>query len=126
MKLTITGNPSSQKNDKVIGYRTIKGRKVPFIMSSTESKQWREDAAQELALQFRGYKVTDFPIAVNVVFYFKQDNRRDLDNAAGGVMDALTQSGIIPDDSVKYISCITLQFGGVDKNNPRTEIYLDD
>lgn len=126
MKLTINANPSSQKNDKVIGYRYANGKRVPFIMSSKDSKQWREDAAQELALQFRGYKVTDFPIAISLVFYFKQGNRRDLDNAAGGVMDALTQSGILPDDSVEYVECITLQYGGVDKTNPRVDIYLDE
>lgn len=126
MKLTITGNPSSQKNDKTIGYRYSNGKRVPFIMSSKESKQWREDAAQELALQFRGYVVTDFPIALSLVFYFATKTRRDLDNAAGGVMDALVQAGILPDDSVQYVECITLQYGGHDKINPRTEIYLDE
>lgn len=126
MKLTISGNPSSQKNDKIIGYRSSNGKRVPFIMSSEASKQWREDAAKELWAQFQGYQVTDFPIAVTMVFYFQSNNRRDLDNAAGGVMDALTESGIIPDDSVKYVDCITIQFGGTDKIKPRTEVFLDE
>ncbi|RTL04874.1 RusA family crossover junction endodeoxyribonuclease [Candidatus Dependentiae bacterium] len=126
MKLIVKGNASSQKNDKIIGYRYSGGKRVPFIMSSKKSKEYREDAAKELALQFKGYKVTEFPISVSIVFYFSTDIRRDLDNAAAGVMDALTQSGILPDDNTKYVDCITLQYGGIDKNNPRTEIFLDE
>jgi Holliday junction resolvase RusA-like endonuclease len=126
MKLLITGNPPSQKNDKEIGWRySNAGKKVPFIMSSKKTKQWRADAAKELWAQFVGFRVTDFPINLSIVFYFKKEER-DLDNAAAAVMDAMVEAGILPDDNVKYVECITLQFGGIDKTNPRTEIYLDE
>lgn len=126
MKLIISGNPISQKNDKVIGYRWSNGKRVPFIMSSAKTKEWRSNAAVELRGQFEGYQVTKFPINVLLIFYFKSDTRRDLDNAAAGPMDALVEAGILPDDGVKYVDCLSLQYGGKDASNPRVEVYLDD
>ena len=95
-------------------------------MSSKNVREWKQSAIQELALQFRGYRVTGYPIDLSLVFYFDNERRHDLDNAAAGVMDALVQAGVIEDDNVKYVSCPTLQYGGVDKTNPRAEIYLDE
>lgn len=123
MKLTITGNVPSQKNNKEIAMRRDGSR---FVRSNDRVKAWQETAIQELALQFRGYQVSDYPIALSLVFYFDNKRRHDLDNAAGGVMDALVKAGVLTDDNVNYVECITLQYGGIDKINPRAEIYLDE
>jgi hypothetical protein len=39
--------------------------------------------------------------------------------------DALIELGIIPDDSYKVIREINYNFGGVDKNNPRAELFIE-
>ncbi len=124
MKLTIHGNTPSQKNNKEIAINRKTGQR--FVRSNDRVKAWQETAIQELALQFTGYKVTDYPIALNLIFYFDNDRRHDLDNAAAGVMDALVKAEILEDDHVKFVSCLTLQYGGVDKENPRCEIYIDE
>lgn len=123
MKLTIHGNTPSQKNNKEIAMRKDGTR---FVRSNDRVKAWQQTAIQELALQFRGYKVTDYPISINLVFYFDNNRRHDIDNAAGGVMDALVKAAILEDDNVHFVECLTLQYGGIDKTNPRCEVYLDE
>lgn len=122
MQLTLKGNVPSQKNGK----RIVKRGNKPIIISSQLVLDWKETAVQELAMQFRGLSVTDYPITIWLVFYFDNKRRHDLDNAAAGVMDALTAAGVITDDNVNYVDNLRLQYGGYDKTNPRVEIFLDD
>lgn len=124
MKLVINGNVPSQKNGKEIAINRSTGQR--FIRSNDRVKAWQETAVQELSLQFHGYRITDYPISLSLVFYFDNKRRHDLDNAAAGVMDALVKAGIIEDDNVNYVECITLQYGGVDKISPRAEVYIDE
>jgi Holliday junction resolvase RusA-like endonuclease len=124
MKLTISGNPVSQKNEKKVAINRKTGRS--FIVSSKNVQDWKKKAIQELQLQFRGLVITDYPIEVKLTFYYDNKRRHDLDNAAAGAMDALAQAGIIEDDNVSYVDRLSLSYGGLDKENPRTEIYIDD
>ena len=124
MKLVINGNTPSQKNGKEIAINRKTGQR--FVRSNDRVKAWQESAVQQLMLQFHGYKVTGYPIDLNLVFYFGDNRRHDLDNAAAGVMDALVKAFILEEDNVNYVSCLVLQYGGVDKTNPRCEIFLDE
>lgn len=83
-------------------------------------------AALQLRSQFHNLKVTGYPVSVAIKFYFDNKRRHDLDNALSTVMDALAASEIIGDDSVDYVDCISIEYGGYDKLNPRCEIYLDE
>ena len=61
---------------------------------------------------------------VTITYYFKDSRRRDPDNYSGKmILDPLVREGVIADDS---FSCIDLRLrrGGVDKNEPRTEIEI--
>ena len=40
--------------------------------------------------------------------------------------DALSESGLIPDDDYEHFVANSEDFGGVDKINPRVEIYITD
>lgn len=122
MKLTILGNVPSQKNGK----RIVKRGSRPILISSENVLIWKQMAVMTLKTAFKGYEITGYPIAVTLIFYFDNLRRHDLDNAAAGVMDALTAAEVIEDDNVKFVDCLTLQYGGHDKINPRVEIFLDD
>lgn len=124
MKLTVTGNVPSQKNRKIISVNRATGR--PFLRSAPQVKEWQASALIQLQQQFKGFVVTDYPINLNIVVYYDNNRRHDLDNALSTVMDALAAAGVIEDDSTKYVECIVVQFGGLDKENPRVEIYLDE
>jgi Holliday junction resolvase RusA-like endonuclease len=140
MIVTILGNVPSQKNRKIISRNSKTG--ASFLRSAPEVKEWQEDAARQLATQCKGLRVTSYPVSIVVTFFFGSQRRHDLDNALSTVMDALAAprefelvdgkkkgikgTGFIFDDSVDYINCITVQYGGYDKSNPRCDIYIDD
>lgn len=66
------------------------------------------------------------PVRINFL-WVEKDSRRDPDNVSAFgrkvILDALVTSGILPDDSGKYIKGFDDQFG-VDKNNPRIEVEI--
>lgn len=124
MKLVISGNVPSQKNRKIISVNRATGR--PFLRSHESVKVWQESALIQLQQQFKGFVVTDYPINLNIIIWWDNNRRHDLDNGLSTIMDALAAAGVIEDDSTKYVECITVQYGGVDKENPRAEIYLDE
>lgn len=124
MRLTILGNTPSQKNNKQIVVNPHTGK--PFITSNKRVKEWHKSAYKQLKEQFEGYQMTDYPITITVIFYRDTERKYDLDNAYSSVADALTLAGVIEDDNVNFVECVTLQHGGKDKNNPRAEIYFDE
>lgn len=125
MKLTILGEIPSLKNSKQIFVNRATGR--PFITSSNNSKVWQAEAKRQLTEQFAGYKISGYPISIAIVFYYGTKRRKDLDNGASGVMDALVHAGIIEDDDVAHVDNIDLSFGGyVHKDDAKVEVFLDD
>lgn len=122
MRLVVAGKTPSKKNSRNIFVRNGKICNVP----SKLYKEWHEYATIQLKQQFAGYKVADYPIDISVVVYYGTEHRHDLDNALGSIMDALVDAQIIEDDDVHHISQITIQHGGLDKKNPRAEIFLED
>lgn len=124
VKLTISKNTPSQKNGKQIYINKATNR--PFITSNQRVKDWHREAYFELTKQFEGLKVTDYPIELSVVFWRDSKRKYDLDNAYSSVADALTRAGVIEDDNINFISCVTLQHGGIDRENPRAEVFLNE
>lgn len=119
MKLILKGNVPSQKNSKQIFRNRATGK--PFITSSVLVKQWQTNCLWQL----KGIKpIEKYPVCVNLLFFYDSNRRHDLDNGAAGVMDILVKAGILEDDSTKYVQKLCLTYGGVDKNNPRVEIYI--
>lgn len=122
MKLTISGEVPSQKNGK----RIVRNGNFTRIISSQRVLDWKSSAIEQLREQFNGFVVTNYPISMSIIFFYGTKRRKDLDNSAAGVMDALVKAEVITDDNVNYVDCLTLQYGGLDKENPRVEIYLDE
>jgi Holliday junction resolvase RusA-like endonuclease len=119
MKLIISDTTPSKKNSRI---NTRSGRSFP----SKRFSAWEAVALPELKEQFTGYKVTDYPIALTMVFYNGDLRRHDLDNQSSSILDTMVKAGVIEDDNQKYVDCITLQYGGVDRENPRCEVFLDE
>lgn len=126
MKLTILGNVKAKKNEKMIGYRHTKNGKKPFIMTKKDTNDYIIEAIKQMKKQFEGYKVTQYPIDIQMVFYYKHKHRKDLDNSTTTMLDCLTEAGVIEDDDVAHVDELHASFGGYDKENPRVEIYLED
>lgn len=124
MKLVVPGDCPSKKNGKriITNHRTGK----PMIISSARHNDWEKGAIAALTLQFAGYRVTDYPVALGLTFYFKDRRAHDLDNVAASIMDVMTKAGILEDDSTKFVNRLTLEYGGVDKEDPRVEIEFSE
>lgn len=62
---------------------------------------------------------------VTLTYYFPNKIRHDPDNYAGKlILDGLTRAGIIEDDSFEHLQLVLR--GGYDKENPRTEIEVEE
>ena len=60
-----------------------------------------------------------------MTYYFPDKRRRDSDNFSGKmILDGLTRAGIIEDDSFDHVRLVLC--GGYDKENPRTEIEVEE
>jgi|CXWK01.1.fsa_nt_gi Holliday junction resolvase RusA-like endonuclease len=124
MKLVISGDVPALKNQKQIFVNKRTGK--PFITSSVRSKAWQATAVDQLRDQFKGLKVSGYPIGIAMEFYYPTKRAKDLDNSVSAVLDALVHAGVIEDDNINFVDNISASFGGYDKEDPRCVIYLDD
>lgn len=73
------------------------------------------------------YELTDKKInkcEMRFVTYFETHHRHDNDNNSPKfILDGLTESGLIVDDDSEHVNPLILECY-VDKENPRTEIYI--
>lgn len=124
MLLTIYGNVKQKKNNKRIAYNPR--TKKPFIISEKKTSDYMDDAIEQLRTQFRGYRITGYPVQISVVFYYQTKHRKDIDNSLSTIADCMVAAGVLEDDDVAHVNQWTISFGGYDKENPRVEIHLKD
>lgn len=120
LKLTLTGQVPAQKNSKSIAYNRGTGK--PFIMSNQNVKTWQYSADIEL-LRYRIKEPLQGKQELSIMFYVKDNRRRDLDNMLTTIQDALVRGGVLEDDSWKQLR-IGLIDAELDVKNPRAEITL--
>lgn len=122
--MVILGNVPSKKNSKRIVTNRSTGK--PFIISSKIHESWHTTAIPEMKKRWEGYQITEYPIGITMTFFWKDLRRHDLDNGVATILDALKDAGVIEDDYYKFVDTIQAQYGGLDRDNPRCEIYLDE
>lgn len=113
----------SKKNSKKIirNWRTGK----PLITSNDRAKSMEEDMILQFMLQSRNYDYKlNQPLGISIRIWEKDKTRRDLDNQATSVLDALVRAGVIEDDSVRVVQKLNVELAGYDKKNPRAEIII--
>ncbi len=114
-KITILGRIPSKKNSRTI----VCFGKTPRSLPSSKYNSWHKEASAQLCDVNKIKSGSD----LKLVFYFPDNRRADLTNKAESVMDLLVDNKIIEDDSWQVIKSVTLESAGVDKENPRVEIY---
>lgn len=115
----------SKKNSKRIILNRRTGR--PQIISNQRAREMEVAMAKEFQAQAAETKWeanTDTTYDVAIYIWAKDRTRRDLDNQATSILDALVAAGVIPDDSMKYVTSLCVEFMGVDKNDPRAEVMV--
>jgi hypothetical protein len=113
-KIVLIGSVPSKKNSRI---NTRSGRSFP----SSKYTAWHKDACKQLV------GVKPIPPKTPLIFTYFADSKRsgDLSNKWQSIEDTFTDCGIIEDDNWFILPDIHMKFGGVDRENPRAEIYYD-
>lgn len=114
-------NPRAKKNSQEIRRNKYTGK--PFIAQSKIYTQYENDCGFFLK---KLKEPIATPVNVKCVFYRETAIRCDLTNLLEAVDDILTHYGILADDNFKIIASHDGSRVYIDKNNPRTEITIED
>lgn len=93
------------------------------IYTDKRIKDFMDNAKDEVAVQWRNPVLPELE-QLTVVIYNHDERKHDLSNQLDTVCDII-KGIIVKDDDQKCIPSIQLQYGGIDKENPRTEIWVD-
>ena len=120
INLVYRGTVYSKKNSK----RIVRNRRTgKMSLISSEVAQGNE---RDMAYQFKSQtkEQVTFPCEISIKIFEPNFTRRDLDNQATSILDALKASGVIIDDDFKHVTAVSIKFGGVNNKNPRAEITI--
>lgn len=128
--IILTGNTPSKKNSKRIFVNKRTGK--PFITSSESHGLWYSGASFEVkswknkltAAQRSKLPLKDAYLEIEV--FPPTASKGDLTNKAESVMDLLVDMQVLQDDNWTVVPELRLKFGGIDRHNPRAEIFLVD
>lgn len=131
IKFTIPLQPISKKNSQQIfplfsrtftGW-TFKGRNVrPTIHPSKAYKEYEKEAAWFIP-KIKGS--IDYPVNVKCLFYMKTHRKCDLTNLLESIDDIMVKHGLLADDNFTVIESHDGSRVLYDKENPRTEVYIE-
>ena len=123
--IAIPIEPVTKKNSQ----RVLINRKTgnPFVMPSVKYEHYQNDAGRLIRAQqiksLEDYGIT-YPVNIKCKFYMSTRRRCDLTNLLEAVDDVLTHYGVITDDDYKHVAGHDGSRVFVDKEYPRTEIYI--
>lgn len=120
-KFIIKLPPVSKKNSQQILLNPKTGKR--FIAPSKKYKEYEQNAGWFLP---RRKEPIDYPINVKCLFYMPTKRKCDLTNLLEAVDDVLVKHGIIADDNYTIIESHDGSRVLYDKENPRTEIYINE
>jgi len=112
--LVVLGRIPSKKNST----RNFGFARIP----SKRFYDWQKSAAVQL-LSHKGRFIEHIQ-EIQVDFYFPDNRKADLDNKLTSVLDMLCKLEILLDDSWQKTGKIFLNPMGIDKENPRIEIFI--
>ena len=101
-------------------------RNAHYRILSASKKIYTEDLLE---------RIKDLPkfsdvVSLEYVYYAKSKRRLDVSNPCSIIdkftCDALVKAEIIEDDSSKQIKKVVYRFGGVDKDNPRCVLTIEE
>lgn len=114
---SIPFEPKTKKNNQ----RILKNHKTGkhFIAQSVEYKHYSDSAKWFL----RPLEI-DYPVIIKCLFYRKTHQRIDITNLLSAISDILVEKRVIKDDSFNIVVGNDGSRVLVDKENPRTDIFI--
>ena len=120
IKITIPLTPITKKNSQQILMNKATGR--PFVMPSKKYKEYEKQAGWYISNKHANINV---PVNIKCLFYMPTKRRVDLANLISAAMDLLVHYGVIEDDNCNIVVSNDGSRVFYDKNNARTEIYIE-
>jgi Holliday junction resolvase RusA-like endonuclease len=118
IKFTIPIAPISKKNSQRI-FRP-NGMNRPIIVPSEQYKRYEKEAALFIP---KGIYIST-PVNVKCLFYMPTRRKCDLTNLLEAIDDVLVKAGLLADDNYTVVESHDGSRVYYDKENPRTEIYI--
>lgn len=120
--LSYNGVIYSKKNSKQI---VRVGNKM-FLVSNPNAKSCEKTMSAEFALQATKARwKPQGKYSVSMYFWRENNIRRDLDNMATSVLDALVLAGALEDDNINSVHELHIYDMGVDKENVGVRVHLE-
>ncbi|KYH35852.1 endodeoxyribonuclease RusA [Clostridium tepidiprofundi DSM 19306] len=120
IKIIIPIAPITKKNSQQILINKRTGRR--FIAPSQQYKHY----AKECSYYIKPLKEPiDYEVNVKCIYYMPSRRKTDLTNLMEATHDVLVDCGILKDDNYKIIKSVDGSRVLYDRNNPRTEIYIE-
>lgn len=113
-------------------------KKKTYYLNLNGYKQWHFQVSNQLKKLFkvqvagsiRKLKPVTNPIKIIYTIFYPTKREFDLDNVGSVISkfthDALVELDILPDDNYNVVTEIKYQFGGVDKENPRCDVRIEE
>jgi Holliday junction resolvase RusA-like endonuclease len=116
---TVKLPPISKKNSQQIVVNKATGR--PFIMPSKQYKEYEKQALWFIPKNI----CIDTPVNVKCLFYMPTRRKCDLKNMLEAIDDVMVKAGLLEDDNYTIIESHDGSRVLYDKDNPRTEVYIE-
>lgn len=95
-----------------------------MMMSNKAAKDNENSMVDEFSIQTLDQDNPVTHCMIDIKLYEPNFQRRDLDNQATSILDALVKAEVIVDDSFKCVEELNVKFGGVDREDPRAVIVI--
>lgn len=118
MKLVIPINPVTKKNHSQVVM--INGR--PMVLPSKPYKEFEKACKEYIPVM---EQPIDYPINLKCHYYMQTRRKCDITNLLQATCDILVKYGVLEDDNYTIVASTDGTRVFYDKENPRTEIYIE-
>lgn len=94
-----------------------------MLIQSQNYIDFASSAKPQLLQQYKDNAI-DYAVNVKLVYYRADNRRTDLVNLQNATLDILVDTNVLADDNYKIVCSTDGSRVYVDKDNPRTEIYI--
>lgn len=130
IKFTIPLPPVTKKNSQRIKYRwgrdkfTMERGRIPYIAPSEAFENY-EAAALWYVPKCYNTNPINYPVNVKCLFYMPTKAKCDLTNLLEAIDDVMVKARLLADDNYTIIQSHDGSRVTYDKENPRTEVYIE-
>lgn len=124
LKFVLFGNPASKKNSMNVGFNKYTGR--TFVTQSQRYKDYEKDCIKQIQFNadLKRLEPINEPVNIQCIYYRENNRRCDLPNLINATLDILVKANILIDDNFKIVAGLDGSRILVNKDNPRTEIFI--